>query len=157
MSQVVPHKSHPTSTRGDKISLRESFCKALPWLIFLFACICAASSARADEPTELTQLIRNLSDQIGSKENEPDQVESARSRQRFEVQRSALQAANRSSSSEWNAIQTQADWVRFRDEKLQALLTAQWGYYGSPPDRSAFAMHALVVKHIVFGEYQMTV
>ena len=121
MSQVVPNKSHPTSTRGDKISLRESFRKVPLWSIFLFVCTCAASSARADEPTELIQLIRNLSDQLGSKENEPDQFESARSRQRFEVQRSALQAANRSSSREWNAIQTQADWVRFRDEKLQAL------------------------------------
>ncbi|HEY0882141.1 MAG TPA: NAD(P)/FAD-dependent oxidoreductase, partial [Archangium sp.] len=40
-----------------------------------------------------------------------------------------------------------------KDEKLQALLTAQWGYYGSPPDRSAFAMHALVVKHFLHGGY----
>ena len=37
------------------------------------------------------------------------------------------------------------------DEKLRALLTAQWGYYGSPPKRSAFAMHALVVKHFLWG------
>ncbi len=37
------------------------------------------------------------------------------------------------------------------DPKLQALLTAQWGYYGSPPSRSAFAMHALVVKHFLWG------
>ncbi len=40
-----------------------------------------------------------------------------------------------------------------KDPKLQALLTAQWGYYGSPPDRSAFAMHALVVKHFLHGGY----
>jgi all-trans-retinol 13,14-reductase len=40
-----------------------------------------------------------------------------------------------------------------RDERLQALLTAQWGYYGSPPTRSAFAMHALVVKHFLYGGY----
>lgn len=40
-----------------------------------------------------------------------------------------------------------------KDAKLQALLTAQWGYYGSPPDRSAFAMHALVVKHFLHGGY----
>jgi all-trans-retinol 13,14-reductase len=40
-----------------------------------------------------------------------------------------------------------------KDEKLRALLTAQWGYYGSPPDRSAFAMHALVVKHFLYGGY----
>jgi all-trans-retinol 13,14-reductase len=38
-----------------------------------------------------------------------------------------------------------------KDEKLRALLTAQWGYYGSPPKRSAFAMHALVVKHFLWG------
>ena len=38
-----------------------------------------------------------------------------------------------------------------KDEKLRALLTAQWGYYGSPPTRSAFAMHALVVKHFLWG------
>lgn len=38
-----------------------------------------------------------------------------------------------------------------KDEKLRALLTAQWGYYGSPPSRSAFAMHALVVKHFLWG------
>ena len=40
-----------------------------------------------------------------------------------------------------------------KDEKLRALLTAQWGYYGSPPKRSAFAMHALVVKHFLWGGY----
>lgn len=39
------------------------------------------------------------------------------------------------------------------DPKLRALLTAQWGYYGSPPERSAFAMHALVVKHFLWGGY----
>lgn len=38
-----------------------------------------------------------------------------------------------------------------KDEKLRSLLTAQWGYYGSPPKRSAFAMHALVVKHFLWG------
>lgn len=40
-----------------------------------------------------------------------------------------------------------------QNQKLRALLTAQWGYYGSPPDRSAFAMHALVVKHFLWGGY----
>ena len=39
------------------------------------------------------------------------------------------------------------------DERLGALLTAQWGYYGAPPARSAFAMHALVVKHFLWGGY----
>lgn len=32
----------------------------------------------------------------------------------------------------------------FRDEKLKAVLVAQWGDYGLTPDRSAFGLHALV-------------
>ena len=39
------------------------------------------------------------------------------------------------------------------DEKLRAVLCAQWGYYGSPPDRSSFAMQALVAKHFLYGGY----
>jgi all-trans-retinol 13,14-reductase len=39
------------------------------------------------------------------------------------------------------------------DPKLAAVLTAQWGYYGSIPSRSSFAMHALVVKHFLYGGY----
>ncbi|MEE2962240.1 MAG: NAD(P)/FAD-dependent oxidoreductase [Myxococcota bacterium] len=37
--------------------------------------------------------------------------------------------------------------------KLQSIMTAQWGYYGSPPSRSSFAMQALVVRHFVHGGY----
>ena len=37
--------------------------------------------------------------------------------------------------------------------KLRAVLTAQWGYYGSPPSRSSFAIQALVVKHFSHGGY----
>ena len=37
--------------------------------------------------------------------------------------------------------------------KLQALFVAQWGYYGSPPSRSSFAIQALVVKHFFYGGY----
>lgn len=37
--------------------------------------------------------------------------------------------------------------------KLQSIMTAQWGYYGSPPNRSSFAMQALVVRHFVHGGY----
>jgi all-trans-retinol 13,14-reductase len=37
--------------------------------------------------------------------------------------------------------------------KLRALFMAQWGYYGSPPARSSFAMQALVVKHFQWGGY----
>lgn len=36
---------------------------------------------------------------------------------------------------------------------LRAVMTAQWGYYGSLPDRSSFAMQALVVKHFLWGGY----
>ena len=39
------------------------------------------------------------------------------------------------------------------DPKLRTLFAAQWGYYGSTPSRSAFAMQALVVKHFLWGGY----
>ncbi len=39
------------------------------------------------------------------------------------------------------------------DPKLRALMAAQWGYYGSPPSRSSFAIQALVVKHFLHGGY----
>jgi all-trans-retinol 13,14-reductase len=39
------------------------------------------------------------------------------------------------------------------NEKLRAVLAAQWGYYGSVPSRSSFAIHALVVKHFMHGGY----
>ncbi len=37
------------------------------------------------------------------------------------------------------------------DPRLRAVFTAQWGYYGSPPSRSSYAMQALVVKHFLYG------
>jgi all-trans-retinol 13,14-reductase len=37
--------------------------------------------------------------------------------------------------------------------KLQAIFVAQWGYYGSPPSRSCFALQALVSKHFLHGAY----
>lgn len=37
--------------------------------------------------------------------------------------------------------------------QLKAVLAAQWGYYGSPPSRSSFAIQALVVKHFMWGGY----
>jgi all-trans-retinol 13,14-reductase len=40
-----------------------------------------------------------------------------------------------------------------REPKLRAMMTAQWGYYGAPPARAAFAMQALVVKHFLWGGY----
>lgn len=40
-----------------------------------------------------------------------------------------------------------------QNPKLKAVLAAQWGYYGSPPSRSSFAIQALVVKHFMWGGY----
>jgi all-trans-retinol 13,14-reductase len=40
-----------------------------------------------------------------------------------------------------------------RNERLQSVLTAQWGYYGVPRARSSFAIHALVARHFLHGGY----
>jgi all-trans-retinol 13,14-reductase len=40
-----------------------------------------------------------------------------------------------------------------KNEKLRTVLVAQWGYYGSPPSRSSFAIQALVAKHFMHGGY----
>ncbi len=37
------------------------------------------------------------------------------------------------------------------DPHLRSVLAAQWGYYGVPPSRSSFAMHALMVQHFLYG------
>jgi phytoene dehydrogenase-like protein len=39
------------------------------------------------------------------------------------------------------------------DERLRSVLCAQWGYYGSTPKRSSFAIQALVAKHFLWGGY----
>jgi all-trans-retinol 13,14-reductase len=39
------------------------------------------------------------------------------------------------------------------DPHLRTVMCAQWGYYGAPPERSSFAMQALVVKHFIHGAY----
>jgi all-trans-retinol 13,14-reductase len=39
------------------------------------------------------------------------------------------------------------------DPHLRSVLSAQWGYYGSTPSRSSFAMHALMVAHFLRGAY----
>jgi len=39
------------------------------------------------------------------------------------------------------------------NEKLRTVLCSQWGYYGSPPERSSFAMQALVCKHFLWGGF----
>lgn len=37
--------------------------------------------------------------------------------------------------------------------RLRTLLTSQWGYYGSPPSRSSFAIQALVTRHFIHGGF----
>ncbi len=37
--------------------------------------------------------------------------------------------------------------------QLRTVFAAQWGYYGSVPSRSSFAMQALVVRHFMRGAY----
>lgn len=53
------------------------------------------------------------------------------------------------------ALQTTADYLerRFRDPKLRALLTSRWGLYGLPPSRSAFGLHAMLMRHYLTGGY----
>lgn len=41
----------------------------------------------------------------------------------------------------------------FKDERLKSLLVGQWGYYGSPPSRSSFGMHAMVARHFFDGAF----
>ena len=53
------------------------------------------------------------------------------------------------------ATQTTAAYLekRFRSPQLRALLTSQWGDYGLPPSRSAFAIHATIVGHYLHGAW----
>lgn len=39
------------------------------------------------------------------------------------------------------------------DHRLRAVLAAQWGYYGTTPSKSSFAMHALMVAHFLWGAF----
>jgi all-trans-retinol 13,14-reductase len=39
------------------------------------------------------------------------------------------------------------------DPKLRAVLASQWGYYGSTPAHSSFAIQALVTKHFQWGGF----
>jgi len=39
------------------------------------------------------------------------------------------------------------------DERLRTVLAAQWGYYGAPPSRASFGLHALVVRHFLHGAW----
>ncbi len=40
-----------------------------------------------------------------------------------------------------------------RNERFTSVLTSQWGYYGSPPTRSSWGIHALVARHFFHGGY----
>ncbi len=40
-----------------------------------------------------------------------------------------------------------------QNERLKTVLAGQWGYYGSPPSRSSFAMQALLTRHFLWGGY----
>lgn len=41
----------------------------------------------------------------------------------------------------------------FKDQKLKALLVSQWGDYGVPPAKSAFAYHCIIVNHYFDGGF----
>lgn len=41
----------------------------------------------------------------------------------------------------------------FTDEKLKAILSAQFGDYGLPPSIGSFAMHAVIAKHYMHGGF----
>ncbi|MGB9773921.1 MAG: phytoene desaturase family protein [Bacteroidota bacterium] len=53
------------------------------------------------------------------------------------------------------ALMTTAEYLNrlFKDVKLKAVLASQWGDYGLPPAKSAFAIHALIVAHYFKGGY----
>ena len=53
------------------------------------------------------------------------------------------------------ATQTTAAYLqrRFHSPLLRALLASQWGDYGLPPSRSAFAIHATIVSHYLHGAW----
>lgn len=53
------------------------------------------------------------------------------------------------------ATSTTKDYLdaRFRSPELKAILTGQWGDYGLPPSRSAFAVHAMIVAHYLDGAW----
>ena len=53
------------------------------------------------------------------------------------------------------ALQTTGFYLgqRFRDPHLRSLVTSQWGDYGLPPARSAFALHAMIAAHYLEGAW----
>lgn len=61
----------------------------------------------------------------------------------------------------WNVLpnkvakMTTRDYVDtfFHDETLKSILTAQWGTYGLPPQKSLFAIHAFISYHFLYGAW----
>ena len=53
------------------------------------------------------------------------------------------------------ALMTTAEYLRmrFRSSALRALVASQWGDYGLPPEKSAFAIHAQIVYHYLHGAW----
>lgn len=53
------------------------------------------------------------------------------------------------------ALMTTGEYLEnnFMDERLKAVLAAQWGLYGLPPKTSAFVGHALLINHYSKGGY----
>lgn len=41
----------------------------------------------------------------------------------------------------------------FKDQKLKAVLSGQWGYYGASPSEASFFIHALTTRHFWEGAY----
>lgn len=59
-----------------------------------------------------------------------------------------------SKAETWFRRRTAPELAKLTDDpKLRSLFAAQWGYYGSTPSRSSFAIQALVVKHFLHGGY----
>ncbi|MBV35056.1 MAG: all-trans-retinol 13,14-reductase [Rickettsiales bacterium] len=53
------------------------------------------------------------------------------------------------------AMQTTGEYLnrQFVSAELKAVLASQWGDYGVPPNESAFALHATVVRHYLHGAW----
>ena len=53
------------------------------------------------------------------------------------------------------ALITTAEYMKqhISNQNLAAILSSQWGDYGTPPDESAFVIHATIVKHFINGGF----
>ncbi|MBL7777131.1 MAG: NAD(P)/FAD-dependent oxidoreductase [Chitinophagales bacterium] len=61
------------------------------------------------------------------------------------MRKSYLKFASRTTAEVMNEL--------FTNEKLKAVLCAQFGDYGLPPTESSFAMHAVVASHYLYGGF----